>query len=72
MGLFFWAYLFLLKNPAFPVTTIPLTIVDHWVGFAPLALVPFATSTYTVALLALPQLLASSSLVALPMIQRVL
>ena len=41
MGLFFWAYLFLLKNPAFPVTTIPLTIVDQWVGFAPLALVPY-------------------------------
>lgn len=41
MALFFWAYLFLLKNPAFPVVTIPLTAVDRWVGFAPLAIVPY-------------------------------
>ncbi len=41
MSLFFWAYLFLLKNPAFPVTTIPLTVVDRWIGFAPLALIPY-------------------------------
>jgi len=41
MAIFFWAYLFLLKNPAFPVTTIPLTVVDEWIGFAPLALIPY-------------------------------
>jgi membrane-associated phospholipid phosphatase len=41
MSLFFWAYFFLLKNPAFPVTTIPLTVVDQWIGFAPLALIPY-------------------------------
>jgi len=41
MSLFFWAYLFLLKNPVFPVTTIPLTVVDQWIGFAPLALIPY-------------------------------
>jgi membrane-associated phospholipid phosphatase len=41
MSLFFWAYLFLLKNPAFPVTTIPLTVVDRWIGFTPLALIPY-------------------------------
>lgn len=41
MSLFFWAYLFLLKNPAFPVTTIPLTVVDQWIGFSPLALIPY-------------------------------
>lgn len=41
MALFFWAYLFLLKNPAFPVTTIPLTVVDQWIGFAPVALIPY-------------------------------
>ena len=41
MAIFFWAYLFLLKNPAFPVTTIPLTVVDQWVGFSPLALIPY-------------------------------
>jgi membrane-associated phospholipid phosphatase len=41
MSLFFWAYLFLLKNPAFPVTVMPLTVIDQWVGFAPLALIPY-------------------------------
>ena len=41
MSLFFWAYLFLLKNPAFPVTTMPLTVIDQWIGFAPLALIPY-------------------------------
>ena len=41
MALFFWAYLFLLKNPAFSVTTIPLTRVDTWIDFAPLALIPY-------------------------------
>jgi membrane-associated phospholipid phosphatase len=41
MSIFFWAYLFLLKNPAFPVTTMPLTAIDQWIGFAPLALIPY-------------------------------
>lgn len=41
ISLFFWSYLYLLKNPAFPVLTVPLTMVDRWIGFAPLALVPY-------------------------------
>jgi membrane-associated phospholipid phosphatase len=41
ISLFFWAYLYVLKNPAFPVFTIPLTVVDHWIGFTPLALIPY-------------------------------
>lgn len=41
MSLFFWAYLFLLKNPAFPVTIMPLTLIDHWISFSPLALIPY-------------------------------
>ena len=41
MSVFFWAYLFLLKNPVFPVTTMPLTVVDRWIGFSPLALIPY-------------------------------
>lgn len=41
LTLFFWAYLYLLKNPAFAVTTIPLTAPDRWIPFAPLALVPY-------------------------------
>ena len=39
--LFFWAYLYLLKNPTLPVHRIPLTVVDHWIEFAPWALVPY-------------------------------
>lgn len=39
--LFFWAYLYLLKNPAFAVREIPLTPVDGWIGFAPWALIPY-------------------------------
>ena len=41
MTLFFWAYLYLLKNPAFPVYVMPLTPVDEWISFSPLALVPY-------------------------------
>ena len=41
MSIFFWAYFLLLKNPAFPVTVMPLTVLDHWVGFAPMAVVPY-------------------------------
>lgn len=41
ISLFFCAYLYLLKTPAFPVVTVPLTMVDAWIGFAPLALIPY-------------------------------
>ena len=41
MSVFFTAYFFILKNPAYPVTVMPLTAVDDWVGFAPMALVPY-------------------------------
>lgn len=41
VSIFFWAYFFLLKNPAFPVSVMPLTVVDAWVGFSPLALIPY-------------------------------
>lgn len=41
MTLFFWAYLYLLKNPAYAVSTMPLTAVDRWISFEPLALVPY-------------------------------
>ena len=33
MTVFFTAYLHLLKNPANAVTEMPLTAVDHWIGF---------------------------------------
>jgi membrane-associated phospholipid phosphatase len=35
---FFAAYLALLKHPAGPVTTVPLTRLDRWIAFEPLAL----------------------------------
>lgn len=41
MTLFFWAYLYLLKSPAYAVSTMPLTVVDGWIGFEPLALIPY-------------------------------
>ena len=38
MVAFFSAYIYLLKHPRGPVTIMPLTVVDHWVGVHPLAL----------------------------------
>ena len=38
MTLFFMAYFHLLRHPAGPVTTMPLTLVDRWIGFQPWAL----------------------------------
>jgi len=38
ISLFFGAYFYLLKNPASPVTTMPVTIADRLIGFEPLAL----------------------------------
>lgn len=35
---FFWAYLYLLKHPAMPVTTMPVTALDRFVSAEPLAL----------------------------------
>lgn len=38
MAGFFFIYLHLLKNPIHPVTVMPLTILDNWIGFRPEAL----------------------------------
>lgn len=35
MYLFFRAYFYLLMHPSGPVTTIPATALDHWIGFQP-------------------------------------
>jgi membrane-associated phospholipid phosphatase len=35
---FFFIYLYLLKNPIRPVSVMPLTILDNWIGFRPEAL----------------------------------
>src|SRR5258708_7734060 len=38
---FFVAYFQLLNHPLFPVTVLPLTAVDNFIGFYPLALLPY-------------------------------
>ena len=37
MSLFFVAYFYLLKQPAYPATVMPITFVDRLIGFQPLA-----------------------------------
>jgi hypothetical protein len=43
--LFFNAYFYLLKNPAYPITVMPFTWFDRLIGFQPLAL-PFYLSMW--------------------------
>ena len=38
ISLFFGAYFYLLKAPAYPTTVMPLTLLDRLIGFQPLAL----------------------------------
>ncbi|MBE0622658.1 MAG: phosphatase PAP2 family protein [Burkholderiales bacterium] len=38
IGLFFGAYLYLLKQPVYPTTVMPVTELDRLIGFQPLAL----------------------------------
>ncbi len=38
IGLFFGAYFYLLKDPAYPTTVMPVTLLDRLIGFQPLAL----------------------------------
>jgi membrane-associated phospholipid phosphatase len=38
IGLFFGAYFYLLKVPPYPATVMPITLLDHLIGFQPLAL----------------------------------
>ncbi len=35
VALFFWAYLHVLRNPGFTVTTMPTTALDEWIAFRP-------------------------------------
>lgn len=43
MAGFFVAYFAILRNPLTPPTVIPFTAPDHWIGFQPLALIPYAS-----------------------------
>lgn len=47
---FFWAYIYLLKNPAGAVTTMPLTALDRLIPFTPLALLPYLSLWFYVSL----------------------
>lgn len=40
---FMWLYFLLLLNPQFPVTIMPLTPLDRWIGFEPWTLIPYAS-----------------------------
>lgn len=40
---FFIGYFWVMRNPAYPTTLMPLTVVDQWVGFQPVALIPYVT-----------------------------
>jgi len=37
IGVFFGAYFYLLKEPAYPMTIMPITLLDRLIGFQPLA-----------------------------------
>jgi membrane-associated phospholipid phosphatase len=56
MSGFFVLYFAVLNHPAFPVTTMPLTAPDRWIGFHALALIPYVSLWLYVP--ALPALLA--------------
>jgi len=57
MGIFFWGYFGVLRNPLFPTTIMPLIGLDEWVPFTPLAF-PAYVSLWVYASLA-PALLAN-------------
>ena len=38
IGVFFGGYFYVLKNPAYPITVMPLIVLDRLIGFQPLAL----------------------------------
>ncbi|MGB7501129.1 MAG: phosphoesterase, partial [Azonexus sp.] len=37
MVLFFWGYFGVMQNPLFTPTVMPLTIIDEWIPFTPVA-----------------------------------
>jgi membrane-associated phospholipid phosphatase len=57
ISLFFGAYFYVLKNPAYPVTVMPVIALDRWIPFQPLAFYMYITLWVYVSLP--PALLAS-------------
>lgn len=50
MTAFFVTYFWVLRHPLFPVTTMPLTAVDHWIAFRPEALLLYLSLWFYVCL----------------------
>lgn len=50
MWVFFIGYFHLLRHPTTAVTVMPLSAVDHWIGFQPWALWPYLSLWFYVAL----------------------
>lgn len=49
---FFVLYFFLQNHPRAAVTTIPFIALDHWIGFQPLAIVPYVSLWFYVMIVA--------------------
>ena len=64
IGAFLVAYFWLLRNPLFPVTMMPLTALDRWVGFEPQALPLYLSLWFYVSIA--PALLQESGLARPP------
>jgi len=43
MAIFFWGYFWVLRNPLFPTTVMPLIGLDAWIPFTPLAFAVYAS-----------------------------
>lgn len=63
MGVFFWGYFGVLRNPLFPTTVMPLIELDAWIPFTPLAF-PAYVSLWVYASLA-PALLRNFRMLAI-------
>ena len=50
IAVFFGAYFYLLKHPAYPITVMSITLLDHAIGFQPLALPVYLSLWFYVSL----------------------
>ena len=62
MAIFFWAYFWVLRNPLFPTTVMPLIELDAWIPFTPLAFPIYASLWFFVSLP--PALLVNTRMLA--------
>ncbi len=57
ISVFMVIYFILLRHPLFPVTLIPLTAMDRWIGFQPWSLIPYVSLWFYIS--CVPMLLAA-------------